>query len=341
MDVIITRVRSEIRDKKGCENVVTDQLSQIILEGVDDPNEINEKFLDEQLLVVSAAPWYAHYVNYLATGAIPEFWSKKRRQQFAAQVKQYIWDEPDPFKIGADQVVRRSVPENEVQEISKHAHSSACGGHFSGSKTWYKVLMCGFYWPTIFKDANEYARHCLNCQRIGDFMGLFPNSCGYLYILVAVDYVSKWVEAVATRTNDHSVVCKFVQSNIFSRKDWSIKLEDALWAYRTAYKTPIGTTPYRLVYGKGCHLPMELAHRALWAIKNVNLDYKEAGDLRKLKLNELEEIRDEAYECASNYIEKLERVHDAKIRKRTFEVGQKVWLYNSRLKLFPGKLKSK
>ncbi|XP_076899223.1 uncharacterized protein LOC143553034 [Bidens hawaiensis] len=125
------------------------------------------------------------------------------------------------------------------------------------------------------------------------------------------------------------------------RKDWSTKLDDALWAYRTAYKTPIGTTPYRLVYGKGCHLPMELAHRELWEIKNVNLDYKEAGELRKLKVNELEEIRDEAYECASNYKEKLKRVHDAKIRKRTFEVGKKVWLYKSRLKVFPGKLKSK
>ncbi|XP_076890303.1 uncharacterized protein LOC143541346 [Bidens hawaiensis] len=112
-------------------------------------------------------------------------------------------------------------------------------------------------------------------------------------------------------------------------------------AYRNAYKTPIGTTPYRLVYGKGCHLPMELAHRALWAIKSVNLDYKEAGELKKLKLNELEEIRDEAYECASNYKDKLKRVHDAKIRKQTFEIGQKVWLYNSRLKLFPRKLKSK
>ncbi|XP_076894002.1 uncharacterized protein LOC143546170 [Bidens hawaiensis] len=86
---------------------------------------------------------------------------------------------------------------------------------------------------------------------------------------------------------------------------------------------------------------MELAYRALWAIKNVNMDYKEARELRKLKLTESEENRDEAYECASNYKEKLKRVHDAKIRKLTFEVGQKVWLYNSRLKLFPRKLKSK
>ncbi|XP_076929187.1 uncharacterized protein LOC143593441 [Bidens hawaiensis] len=86
---------------------------------------------------------------------------------------------------------------------------------------------------------------------------------------------------------------------------------------------------------------MELAHRALWAIKSVNMDYNEAGGLRKLKLVELEDIWDEAYQCASAYKEKLKKVHDAKLRKRVFEEGQKVWLYNSRLKLFPRKLKSK
>ncbi|XP_021996832.1 uncharacterized protein LOC110893976 [Helianthus annuus] len=96
-----------------------------------------------------------------------------------------------------------------------------------------------------------------------------------------------------------------------------------------------------MVYGKGCHLPMELAHRAHWAIKTMNTDYDEAGKIRKLQLSEIEEIRDEAYECVSTYKDKLKKVHDAKIKKRTFEGGQKVWLYNSRLKLFVGKLKSK
>ncbi|KAI3827350.1 hypothetical protein L1987_01423 [Smallanthus sonchifolius] len=98
---------------------------------------------------------------------------------------------------------------------------------------------------------------------------------------------------------------------------------------------------YLLVFGKGCHLPVELVHRALWAIKEVNLKYDDAGKERILKLCELEELRDEAYDCASKYKDKMKEMHDAKIRKKEFVVGQKVWLYNSKLKFFPGKLKRK
>ncbi|XP_076924249.1 uncharacterized protein LOC143586636 [Bidens hawaiensis] len=153
----------EVRDENGCENVVADHLSRITFEGVDDSHEINERFPDEQLLAVSTTPWYAHFVNYRVTGKMPKHWAKKRRQQFLSQVKQYIWDEPDLFKIGADQIIRHCIPELEVQEILAHAHSSTCVGHFSGQNTGYRVLTCGFYWPTIFIDASEYAHHCLNC----------------------------------------------------------------------------------------------------------------------------------------------------------------------------------
>ena len=165
---------------------------------------------------------------------------KTTTKHFLSQVRRYIWDDPELFKIGADQVIRRCVPDHEIEGVLAHCHFYACGGHFSAKKTGHRVLEQGFFWPTIFKDANLFVRSCLLCQQVGgiskrnqmpmnpilvvdifdvwgiDFMGPFPTSYGFFYILVAVDYVSKWIEAEATRTNDHSVVCKFVKKNIFS-----------------------------------------------------------------------------------------------------------------------------
>ncbi|GJX71385.1 reverse transcriptase domain-containing protein [Tanacetum coccineum] len=122
---------------------------------------------------------------------------------------------------------------------------------------------------------------------------------------------------------------------------WSDRLDDALWAFRTAYKTPIGCTPYKLVYGKSCHLPIELEHRAYWALKHANFDLKTMGDHRKLQLNELNELRDQAYENSLIYKERTKKLHDSKIKNRIFNVGDQVLLFNSRLKIFSGKLKTR
>ncbi|GKE94540.1 reverse transcriptase domain-containing protein [Tanacetum coccineum] len=115
-----------------------------------------------------------------------------------------------------------------------------------------------------------------------------------------------------------------------NRASWSDKLDDALWAFRTAYKTPIGCTPYKLVYGKACHLPIE----------HANFDLETAGDHHKVQLNELNELCDHAYENSLIYKEKTKRIHDSKIKNRVFNVGDQVLLFNSRLKIFLRKLKS-
>nr|GEV76425.1 reverse transcriptase domain-containing protein [Tanacetum cinerariifolium] len=126
-----------------------------------------------------------------------------------------------------------------------------------------------------------------------------------------------------------------------NRASWSDKLDDALWAFCTAYKTLIGCTPYKLVYEKACHLLVELEHKAYWALKYAHFDLKTAGDHRKIQINELNELRDQAYENSLIYTEKTKRIHDSKIKNRVFNIGDRVLLFNSRLKIFSGKLKSR
>ena len=234
----------DIKDKARLANVVEDHLSRLGPEVT--PREelpIDDSFPDEKLLAISqqATPWFADLVNFKVCGVLPPGLSHQQRKKFFSDAKYYVWEEPLLYKLCGDGVYRRCLPNDEVQSVLHHCHATTYGGHFGAEKTVAKVLQAGFYWPTMFQDTRRYVVTCDRCQRSGniskrdempqqgilevelfdvwgiDFMGPFPPSYNNLYILVAVDYVSKWVEAIATPTNDSKVVIRFPKKNIFTR----------------------------------------------------------------------------------------------------------------------------
>ncbi|GJY87135.1 reverse transcriptase domain-containing protein [Tanacetum coccineum] len=304
----------EIKDKKGAENLAVDHLSRLKNPNIGElaEEEITDKFPDEHLMILKAKfdddePWYADYVNYIIRKLV----------------------KPYAFRLCPDNVMRRRFVGDKILEIFAHYHSGPTRGHHRP----------------------------------------FPDSRGNKFILVAVDYVSKWVEVQALPTNDARVVVKFLkglfarfgvpkalisdrgihfcnsqlekallkygvthkisveyhpqtngQTKVTNRaikhilersvgynpKDWSEKLNDALWAFRTAYKTPTGCTPFRMVYGKACHLPVKIEHKAHWALKQCNMDLTAAAKNHFMEINELMELRDGAYENTRIYKENQE-----------------------------------
>ncbi|GKD86209.1 reverse transcriptase domain-containing protein, partial [Tanacetum coccineum] len=183
--------------------------------------------------------------------------STQQKNKFFKDVKLYFGDDPFLFKICADQVIRRCVHSQEAVDILKAYDNGPTGGHHGPN---YTAKKFGTLRAIISDRAIAY----------------HPQTSGQ------VEVSNRGLKRILERT---------VGEN---RASWSDKLDDALWAFHTAFKTPIGCTPYKLVYGMACHLPIELEHKAYLALKHANFDLKSTGDHRKVQLNELNELRDQA-----------------------------------------------
>ncbi|GJY02522.1 reverse transcriptase domain-containing protein [Tanacetum coccineum] len=286
-------------------------------ENVFDPKEINETFPLETLNMVTShddqnTPWFADIANYHAGNFLIKGMSTQQKRKFFKDIKHYFWDDPYLFRTCADQIIRRCVFGQEALEILKACHEGPTGGHHSANITARKVFDAGFFWPTILSGRLQIEQEsCEHGQRQGKISQ--RDEMPQKSILSFVKILSIILERTVGE----------------NRASWSDKLDDALWAFRTAYKTPIGCTPYKLVYRKACHLLVELEHKAYWALKHTNFDLKTARDHRKLQLNELSELRDQAYENSLIYKEKTKKLHDSKIKNRIFNVGDQVLLFNS------------
>ncbi|GKB70022.1 reverse transcriptase domain-containing protein [Tanacetum coccineum] len=307
----------EIKDKKGAENLADDHLSRL-----ENPNmgelakeEIVDKFPDEHLIILKIKlndedPWYADYVNYIG---------------------------PYAFRLCPDNVIRRCIAGNEILKILAHCHSGPTRGHYNASVTGRKVYKAGFYWPSVFKDAKDYVMKCDACQKSGNISSRNEMPQNIIQVCEVFDV---WGLDFMGPFPDSKEYQQHITLRLMVKPKSPTELSNVLW--RDRLDINLGCTPFRMVYGKACHLPVEIKHKAYWALKQCNMDLTATTKNRFMELNELIEFQDKAYKNTQIYKEKTKKWHDSRLcGDKDFKNKDKVLLFNSRLKLHPGKLKSK
>nr|GEU53705.1 reverse transcriptase domain-containing protein [Tanacetum cinerariifolium] len=337
--------------KKGAENLAADHLSRLENphQSVLDKKEINETFPLETLNMVSfrgnlSTPWFSNFANYHAGNFVVKGMSSQQKNKFFKNV---------------------SITFGTTPSCSKSVRIKSSGGHrfhgaipvFTREQIYTRgcrlLVEMGRSKSAPYNDARVvykflkslFARFGTPRAIISDRETHFCND-QFIKVMLKYDVTHRLATPYHPQTSGQVEVSNRGLKRILertvgeNRASWSDKLDDALLAFRTAFKTPTGCTPYKHVYEKACHLPIELEHKAYWALKHANFDLQTAGNHRKVQLNKLNELRDQAYKNSLIYKEKTKRLHNSKIKDRVFNVGDRVLFFNSRMKIFSGKLKT-
>eukprot|EP00253_Pinus_taeda_P027042 PITA_27042 len=295
-----------------------------------------ESFPNQHLFIISSLdPWYGDIIVYLQTLKFPSTFSKEECRKLRHLAKDYVIIGDTLYCRGVDSILWHCLTLEEAESVLNDCHSGACGGHLSGLATAQCILRAGYFWPSLFKDCVEAVKHCHLCQiftrkmhahpaplfpavTVGPFTkwGIDfttcnpPSTANHKYIIVAVDYFTKWAEAMPTYKNDNNMAALFLfnQANgqveavnktlktilqwtiDKNRSNWHVMLYSALWAYWTFVKTATGFTPFQLVYGMESIFPIE------WEIPSLKLAIElllETSSLeeRLLHLEHLDEQR--------------------------------------------------
>nr|GEV34682.1 reverse transcriptase domain-containing protein [Tanacetum cinerariifolium] len=287
----------EIKDRKGTKYVAADHFSQIKNDEISDDSEVDDNFPGETLMEINIKDdtWFADFANYLVGDVIPKGMTYQQKNKFFFDLKHYFWEEPYLFKVCSDGMIKRCISRPETQTILDQCQHGPTGGHYRQNVTAKKVLDSGFYWPTIIKEAHTIVRLCEACQKTGniskrdemplnniqvceifniwgiDFMGPFLKSYKFEYILVAVDYVSKWAEAQALPTNDARVVVTFLKILLCHFGMPKALISDR-GPYVVKHQYPSG---YVELYGKDGKTFIVNGHR-------LKLNHEEDNDLREV-----------------------------------------------------------